>query len=491
MPGGPVTSDDGVFYDEAYEHPGTPRAHYRGVLGALDHRDLGDLGREVAQGAEQRGICFGEEPDGAFLVDPIPRLITAEEWHGLEAGLVQRVRALAAFVADAYGERRIVAAGVVPAYVVESAEYHEPALAGHDLSGAAYIAGLDIVRDREGRFLVLEDNLRTPSGVAYVVAARELVDRQLPEPVRGRQAVDGAFALLDETLRAAAPPGRADPLMAVLTDGPANTAWWEHRTVADRLGLALVGIADLAVADDGLYATIDGRSRRLDVVYRRTSEDRLRGPDGRPTDVGRVLEEPWRRGQVGLVNAFGAGVADDKLAHAYVPAMIRFYLGEEPLLPSVPTYDLAVPEPSRTSCRGSTSSWSSRARAAAERRVIGPHAERPTRRRRPRPCAAGPRATSPRRWCPSRATRRSSTGASSPATSTCGPSSSWPASAPRRCPAGSRASHSRRARSSSTRRRTAARRTPGSSAERRARLAELQARPPGTAPRPTYDRSVR
>ena len=207
MPGGPVTSDDGVFYDEAYERPGTPRAHYRGVLGALDGRDLGDLGREVAQGAEQRGICFGEEPDGAFLVDPIPRLITAEEWRGLEAGLVQRVRALAAFVADAYGERRIVAAGVVPAYVVESAEYHEPALAGHDLSGAAYIAGLDIVRDREGRFLVLEDNLRTPSGVAYVVAARELVDRQLPEPVRGRQAVDGAFALLDETLRAAAPAG--------------------------------------------------------------------------------------------------------------------------------------------------------------------------------------------------------------------------------------------------------------------------------------------
>ena len=407
MPGGPVTSDDGVFYDEAYERPGTPRAHYRGVLGALDHRDLGDLGREVAQGAEQRGICFGEEPDGAFLVDPIPRLITAEEWHGLEAGLVQRVRALAAFVADAYGERRIVAADVVPAYVVESAEYHEPALAGHDLSGAAYIAGLDIVRDREGRFLVLEDNLRTPSGVAYVVAARELVDRQLPEPVRGRQAVDGAFALLDETLRAAAPPGRADPLMAVLTDGPANTAWWEHRTVADRLGLALVGIADLAVAGDGLYATIDGRSRRLDVVYRRTSEDRLRGQDGRPTDVGRVLEEPWRRGQVGLVNAFGAGVADDKLAHAYVPAMIRFYLGEEPLLPSVPTYDLAVPETLEDVLSRSTSLWSSRARAAAGTASSSDRTPtRPIRRRRPRPCAAGPRASWPRRWCPSRATRR-------------------------------------------------------------------------------------
>jgi carboxylate-amine ligase len=332
-----------MFYDEAYERPGTPRAHYSGVLRALDGLDLGDLGRTVAQAAEERGIAFGEEPDGAFVVDPIPRLITAEEWRGLEAGLVQRVRALDAFVADAYGERRIVAAGVLPAYVIETAEYYEPQLAGHDLGGVS-IAGLDIVRDRDGRFLVLEDNVRTPSGIAYVVAARELTDRGLAERLPGRHGVDSAFALLDETLRAAAPGGGADPRVAVLTDGPANSAWWEHRTIADRLGLALVGITDLEVADDGLYASVDGRSRRLDVVYRRTSEDRLRGPDGRLTDIGRVLEEPCLRGQVGLVNAFGAGVADDKLAHAYVPDMIRFYLGQDPLLPSVRTYDLAVPE---------------------------------------------------------------------------------------------------------------------------------------------------
>ena len=333
-----------MFYDEAYERSGTPRAHYSALLRALDGRDLGDLGRDVARAAEQRGIAFGEEPDGAFLVDPIPRLITAEEWRDLEPGLVQRVRALDAFVADAYSERRIVDAGVVPAYVIDSAEYHEPALAGHDLSGGVCIAGLDIVRDGDGRFLVLEDNVRTPSGIAYVVAARELTDRQMSDAVPERHDVDGAFALLGATLRTVAPGGRAEPLMAVLTDGPDNSAWWEHRTIADRLGLALVGIADLEVAGDGLYARIDGRSRRLDVVYRRTSEDRLRGKDGRPTDVGRVLEAPWLRGQVGLVNAFGAGVADDKLAHAYVPEMIRFYLGQEPLLPSVRTYDLAVPD---------------------------------------------------------------------------------------------------------------------------------------------------
>ena len=332
-----------MFYDEAYERPGAPRPHYHGLLSALEGRDLGELGREVAQAGADRGVAFGEEPDGAFLVDLVPRLITADEWRDLEAGLVQRVRALAAFVADVYDQRRIVEAGVVPAYVLESAEYHEPSLAGHDLSGGVCVAGLDIVRDGDGRFLALEDNVRTPSGIAYVVVARELTGRRLPGPVQGRQGVDGAFALLGEALRAAAPGGQADPLVALLSDGPANSAWWEHRTIADRLGLPLVRIEDLEVGGDGLYARIDGRSRRLDVVYRRTTEDRLRGPDGRPTDVGRVLEEPWLRGQVGLVNAFGAGVADDKLAHAYVPGMIRFYLEQEPLLPSVRTYDLAVP----------------------------------------------------------------------------------------------------------------------------------------------------
>jgi uncharacterized circularly permuted ATP-grasp superfamily protein len=366
-----------MFYDEAYERAGTPREHYSGLLSALDGRDLGDLGREVTQAAEDRGITFGEEPDGAFLVDPIPRLITAEEWRDLEAGLVQRVRALGAFVADAYGERRIVAAGVVPAYVIETAEYHEPQLAGHDLRGGVSIAGLDIVRDRDGRFLVLEDNVRTPSGIAYIVAARELTDRQLPAPARGRHGVDGTFALLDEALRAAAPGGRADPLVALLTDGPSNTAWWEHRTIADRLGLALVGIEDLEVADDGLYARLDGRSRQLDMVYRRTGEDRLRDPDGRPTDVGRVLEEPWLRGQVGLVNAFGAGVADDKLAHAYVPDMIRFYLEQEPLLPSVRTYDLAVPEALEdVLSRIDELAVKPREGSGGNGVVIGPHAEK-------------------------------------------------------------------------------------------------------------------
>jgi uncharacterized circularly permuted ATP-grasp superfamily protein len=333
-----------VFYEEAYEVPGVARTHYRALLAAIDGGDLGRLGREIRRAAAARGIAFGEGPDAEFLVDPIPRLITAEEWTALEAGLVQRVRGLSAFVADAYGARRIVAAGVLPEYVIESAEYYEPAVAGHPVRGGIAIAGLDVVRDRDGGFLVLEDNVRTPSGIAYAVAARELTQALLPDTASAPRRVDHAYALLGEALLAAAPAGVSDPVIAVLTDGEANSAWWEHRTIADQLGVALVGLDDLHVAADGLYAGTDGAARRVDVVYRRTSEDRMRDALGRPTDVGRVLEGPWLRGQVSLVNAFGAGVADDKLVHAYVPEMIRFYLGEEPLLGSVRTYDLCVPE---------------------------------------------------------------------------------------------------------------------------------------------------
>jgi uncharacterized circularly permuted ATP-grasp superfamily protein len=336
----PDTNDGAGYYDEAFVEPDRPRAHYAALIDALAARGVGELGREVADAAERRGVSFGED-DGAFLIDPVPRVLTAGEWCELEAGLVQRVRALDAFVTDVYGDRRIVAEGVVPAHVVDSAPYHEPALAGAQLARPVAIAGLDVVRDHDGRFRVLEDNVRTPSGIAYAVAARELMGARLPAPPEGLRAVDGAFAMLRAALRAADPSGRPDPTVVLLTDGPENSAWWEHRTIAQRLGIALVVLDDLDVSDDGLYARIGGGRQRVDVVYRRTSDDRLSGSDGRPTSIGAVLYEPWRRGQVGLVNAFGVGVADDKLAHAYVEDMIRFYLGQEPLVRSVHTYDLS------------------------------------------------------------------------------------------------------------------------------------------------------
>ena len=332
-----------AFYDEAFAADGTPRPHYTTLIDAVEARGASELGREIGDAAAGQGITFGEDA-APFVIDPVPRVLTAGEWRDLEAGLVQRVRALDAFVADVYGARRIVDAGVVPPYVIETASYFEPTLAGAQITRPVAVAGLDIVRDHEGRFAVLEDNLRTPSGLAYAVAARALMDARLPMPPEGVRPIDDVFAHLDAALRATAPPGRPDPVLALVTDGPENTAWWEHGVIADRLGMPLVQPAHLEVADDGLYARIDGRPQRLDVVYRRTNDDRLVGPDGRLTSIGALLHEPWRRGHIGLVNAFGAGVADDKLSHAYVEDMVRFYLGEEPRVRSVPTYDLADPE---------------------------------------------------------------------------------------------------------------------------------------------------
>ena len=301
------THADPGFYEEAFVEAGVPRPQYRALMNALGGRDLRALERDVVADVAARGVTFGDEDDGSFTVDPVPRVLVGEEWRYLEAGLVQRVRALDAFVTDAYAEQRIVAAGVVPAHVIETASYYEPALAGARLAGARRGRGARR-RARPPRALPRLRGQRAHAVGDRLRGRRPRADGPpLPLAHDGRRGVDEAFAMLGGALRAAAPAGRADPLVVVLTDGPANSAWWEHCTVAERLGLALVEVADLEVGGDGLYARLGGRARRVDVVYRRTDEDRLIGYDGRLTDVAGVLHEPWRRGQVGLVNAFGAG----------------------------------------------------------------------------------------------------------------------------------------------------------------------------------------
>jgi uncharacterized circularly permuted ATP-grasp superfamily protein len=272
----------------------------------LDHLDPAALA--AAAHAAAADVTFGGAP---FVLDPVPRVISAADWAALEAGLLQRVRALDAFCADVYGERRIVRDGVVPARVIETIDTLEPALCGTALDRWIGIAGLDLVRAPDGRFLVLEDNLRTPSGMAYAVAAR-VVSLMLLQPEVAPLPVDG----LRDMLRLALGPGRA----VVLTDGPANAAYWEHRWLADLLEVPLV-------EPDGL--DLSG----VDVVYRRTDDWQLDSPIGRRLD-----------GHVRVVNAYGVGVGDDKLAHAYVEDMVRYYLREEPLLGSVRTYDLGRPE---------------------------------------------------------------------------------------------------------------------------------------------------
>lgn len=337
----------GDFYDEAFVARGRPRPHYRPVLEALEGADLDRVKRAICADLDRAGVAF-RAADGLtpFAIDPVPRILTSAEWAEVEAGLVQRVRALNAFVADAYSERRIVAAGRVPARVVERADHYEPEMQGVEPRGGvwAHVAGLDLVRGPDGSFQVLEDNLRTPSGVTYAVAAREVLSAHLPFSPRKRlERIGRAFDLLADALRAAAPHGNGDPSVVLLSDGPGNSAWYEHRTLAGRLGVPIVGLEDLHVRSGELRARVGDEVRRVDVVYRRTDVDHLTDASGRLTAIGEALLEPCRRGRLAVVNAFGTGVGDDKLVHAYVEEMIRFYLGEEPVLRSVPTYDLGDP----------------------------------------------------------------------------------------------------------------------------------------------------
>jgi len=322
--------------------------HDRRVRESIDEFDLDELSAAVAADASRRGVSFrSANGTQAFRIDPIPRVIDAQEWQLLSDGVSQRVRALELFVRDVYGERRIIRAGVVPARCLDGAEHYEPRLMGmgQDISSWITVAGLDIVRDSDGSFKVLEDNLRTPSGIAYAVATREVLGAHVPPPTGLRvRSLGSAFRTLGGALRAAAPAGAgADPLVVLLTDGKLNSAFYEHATIASHLGLPLVLTDQLSVRRGRLFAQLDGGERAVDVVYRRTDEDRLTDDHGSPTGIAQLLLEPILKGTLACVNAFGTGVADDKLLHAYVEDMVRFYLGEEPLLGSVPTYDPSEP----------------------------------------------------------------------------------------------------------------------------------------------------
>ncbi|HEU4462415.1 MAG TPA: circularly permuted type 2 ATP-grasp protein [Solirubrobacterales bacterium] len=339
----PSYSPEPDCLDEAYEPDGTPRPLYAGLLEELGRDDLVQLSRRVEAQVEARGLTFGEgEP---IAVDPVPRLIGAAEWERLEAGLLQRARALNAFIVDAYGSQRIFDVGVVPRRLLETSGGYLEAMVGlmDPEAAPATVAGLDLVRDRNGEFVVLEDNLRMPSGAAYAFAVREIVEPEIgvtsePHPLAGYVQQLGA------AIRTAAPPGRDEPLAIVLSDGPeSSSAWYEHERIGRELGIPIVQPDHLQTSRGRLFARISGQRRQVDVVYRRQDADHLTDPDGRVTELGELLLPALRSGRLRCVNAFGSGLADDKLAYAYVERMIDFYLGETPLLRSVPTYDLSDP----------------------------------------------------------------------------------------------------------------------------------------------------
>ena len=334
--------------DEAFAPDGAVRPLYRDLIAALGRADLRELAAQAGAASARAGMAFrtpvGED---AFIVDPVPRLIELEEWERLSRGISQRVCALNAFVADAYGDRRIVAAGRIPARVIDGAVRFEPDACAIPVPSGLYIgvAGLDVVRAASGELQVLEDNLRTPSGAAYAAGAAAVVDEVLPFEVPTRLREPALAELLSDTLRACAPDGVDEPRAVLLSDGPANSAWWEHQHLAAALGIPVVTGRDVEVRDGRLMARVveRGAMQPVDVVYRRTDEDRLRDDQGRPTWVAELLLDPLREGRVACVNAFGTGIADDKLVHAYVEEMIRFYLGEEPVIRSVLTYDPGEP----------------------------------------------------------------------------------------------------------------------------------------------------
>jgi carboxylate-amine ligase len=349
------TGDEPPAFDEAVSEGGTVLPHYGWMFRALDR--LGPRGMVAAESAlrtEQRAreVTFrvgNGHTDRLFPLDLVPRIITAEDWVVLTAGLAQRVRALEAFVRDVYGERQIVADGVVPAQVVDGAPGWSRLgkLVPADAVRIA-VAGIDLVRDSADHWYVLEDNLRVPSGIGYSLISRRLIrsampDLEPPAGVVGLEAVPGM--LRSALLSATEPDAPGHDEVALLSAGPSDSAFFEHRLLADRMGVPLVTPRDLQVTEDGVYLVSTGARRRLSALYRRLDEKELlsaTGADLRP--IGRAMSNAVARGTVAVLNALGNGVADDKLVYAYVPQMISYYLGEDVLLDNVATYPCVDPD---------------------------------------------------------------------------------------------------------------------------------------------------
>jgi uncharacterized circularly permuted ATP-grasp superfamily protein len=331
--------DPGRF-DEAFAAGGTPRPPYAAVLDALARHDLSVLRERVQSNVAGLGLGFG--PGRPLVVDPVPRVLCAAEWEELEAGVLQRAKALNAFLLDAYGDQRIFDAGVVPRRLLETSSGYEPRMRGllDPALPPATVAGFDLIRDPDGSMLVLEDNLRMPSGASYAVAVREAVEPALGAGAEPRP-VDSHARALGAALRAAVGAGSGEPAAAILSEGAGSSAWYEHRRLGRELGIPVVQPQQLENERGRLFARDSHGRRQLDIVYRRLDEDRLSNADGSPTGLGELLLPALESGRLRCVNAFGTALADDKLAHAYVESMVRFYLDEEPLLRSVPSLDLS------------------------------------------------------------------------------------------------------------------------------------------------------
>lgn len=343
--------DDRVAFDEMGTGPASPA--YSAVKAWLDETPPDYLQTRRAQAElffRRIGITFavyGDSQADERLIpfDIIPRILSRSEWAGLERGLVQRVAALNAFLNDIYGKREILAAGVIPdELILRNPQFCLAAIGRTPPHGIyTHIAGIDIVRTGPDSFYVLEDNARTPSGVSYMLENREVMMRLLPELFQRHRVapVETYPELLLSTLQSVAPPRcTGEPTVAVLTPGFHNSAYYEHSFLADKLGVELVEGSDLFVRDDKLYMRTTEGPRQIDVLYRRVDDAYLDPLVFRPESVLGVpgIMSAYASGNLALANAVGTGISDDKAIYSYMPEIVRFYTGEEPILQNVPTF---------------------------------------------------------------------------------------------------------------------------------------------------------
>jgi uncharacterized circularly permuted ATP-grasp superfamily protein len=344
-------------YDEMFDRTGQARPHCRALYENLLAASLGELRQRQTEADKAfltQGITFTvygdhQGTERIFPYDLLPRIVTASEWQTLERGLTQRLTAINLFLKDVYHEGRILAEGIVPRELVQSCKHYRREMRGVHVHRDIYVsvAGTDLIRMEDGRFVVLEDNLRVPSGVSYMLANREVMKRTFPglfDRYNVSPIAHYGRALLS-TLRALAPPSRAEATIVVLTPGVGNSAYFEHAFLAREMGVALVEGRDLLVHDNIVYMRTTAGLRRVDVIYRRVDDDFLDPLAFRPDSHLGVagLLNAYRAGNVSLANAIGTGLADDKAMYAYIPAIIHFYLSEEPILQNVDTYLLGDP----------------------------------------------------------------------------------------------------------------------------------------------------
>ena len=339
-------------YDEMVDKDGDVRGHYRGIHDLwqrLSPEQMLERRLAVDRAFLRQGITFNVYGDAAgseriFPFDLMPRVVPADEWRRIEAGLVQRITALNLFLHDVYHEQRILKDGVIPPYFVLSAKHFRREFMGFEVPGNVYIhvCGTDLIRGADGEYMVLEDNGRCPSGVSYVLENRRAMKRSFPAFFEAEdvQPVESYPGELLRTLRHVAPAGASDPSVVLLTPGPHNSAYFEHAYLARQMGIPIVEGGDLFVRDSRVFMRTTRGPKRVDVVYRRLDDDFLDPQVFRPDSLLGVpgLVQAYRCGQVSLANSIGTGVADDKVMYYFVPRMIRYYLDQDPILANVPTY---------------------------------------------------------------------------------------------------------------------------------------------------------